>query len=105
MFPALAPEYQVIQKNGKFLCQKKQGPCIICKNVQRDQSDQDKAKGKRDAVGQDPSGYWRSRPIAPATSAMRQEKPHSLSYQASTRTVRLPTTFVWSGAKIDECVV
>ncbi len=42
------------------------------------------------------------RPIAPATSAMRQEKPHSLSYQASTRTVRPPTTLVWSGAKIDE---
>jgi len=36
---------------------------------------------------------------------MRQEKPHSLSYQASTRTVRLPTTLVWSGAKIDEWVV
>jgi hypothetical protein len=35
-----------------------------------------------------------SRPIAAATSAMRQEKPHSLSYQASTRTVRPPTTLV-----------
>jgi uncharacterized protein len=49
-------------------------------------------------------------PSRPATSAMRHEKPHSrrkapLSYHASTRTVRLPTTLVWSGAKIDECGV
>ena len=44
------------------------------------------------------------RPIAVATSAIRHEKPHSLSYHASTRTWR-PTTLVWSGAKIDECVV
>ena len=35
-----------------------------------------------------------SLPIAEATSAMRHEKPHSLSYQASTRTVRPPTTLV-----------
>ena len=35
-----------------------------------------------------------SLPIAEATSAMRQEKPHSLSYHASTRTVRPPTTLV-----------
>lgn len=35
-----------------------------------------------------------NRPIAAATSAMRHEKPHSLSYHASTRTVRRPTTLV-----------
>ena len=36
---------------------------------------------------------------------MRAEKPHSLSYHASTRTVRPPTTLVWSGAKMAENVV
>ena len=40
-----------------------------------------------------------------ATSAILHEKAHSLSYQAKTRTVYLPTTFVCSGAKIQECVV
>jgi hypothetical protein len=41
-----------------------------------------------------PRCQCRMRPMAPATSAMRAEKPHSLSYQASTRTVRPPTTLV-----------
>ena len=43
--------------------------------------------------------------MATATSAIRTEKAHSLSYQASTRTIRLPTTRVWSGAKIELCSV
>ena len=34
------------------------------------------------------------RPIAAATSAIRTEKAHSLSYHASTRTSLFPTTFV-----------
>ncbi len=46
-----------------------------------------------------------SRPMAAATSAIRAEKPHSLSYHDSTRTMRRPTTRVWSGAKIEDCVV
>jgi len=51
------------------------------------------------------------RPIWAATSAMRTEKPHSLSYHASTRTVLPqpavgpPMTLVWSGAKIELCGV
>ena len=40
--------------------------------------------------------------MATAVSAMRFEKPHSLSYQASTRT-RVPSiTLVWSMWKVDE---
>ena len=35
-----------------------------------------------------------NRPIVLATSAIRAEKPHSLSYHAKTRTVRPPTTLV-----------
>ena len=43
-----------------------------------------------------------SLPIATAVSAMRLEKPHSLSYQLMTET-RLPSiTLVWSSAKLDE---
>lgn len=45
------------------------------------------------------------RPMVPAKSAIRAEKPHSLSYHANTRTVRPPTTFVWSGAKMQDSVV
>ncbi len=37
-----------------------------------------------------------------AVSAMRVEKPHSLSYQLSTRAMRPPTTWVWGRAKVDE---
>lgn len=46
-----------------------------------------------------------SRPIVAATSAIRAENPHSLSYHANTRTVLPPTTFVWSGAKMQLWVV
>lgn len=38
--------------------------------------------------------FAQSRPMAEATSAIRHENPHSLSYQARTRTVRPPTTLV-----------
>jgi hypothetical protein len=42
-------------------------------------------------------------PIATAVSAMRLEKPHSLSYQDITRT-KLPfCTLVWSMWNVDEC--
>ena len=44
-----------------------------------------------------------SLPIATALSAMRFEKPHSLSYQDSTRTKVPSMTLTWSIAKIDEC--
>ena len=40
------------------------------------------------------AGY-NSLPIAVAVSAMRLEKPHSLSYQASTRTSLPSTICVW----------
>src|SRR5262249_32065308 len=41
--------------------------------------------------------------IATAVSAMRLEKPHSLSYQLITRT-RLPfITLVWSMCSVEEC--
>lgn len=97
-----APEYQIFAQIKDFTGQKDQNPPAIGEEVKQNQHDQNGAKRQGDTVGQDPSGYWRSRPMAPATSAIRQEKPHSLSYQASTRTVRPPTTLVWSGAKIDE---
>jgi UTP--glucose-1-phosphate uridylyltransferase len=41
-------------------------------------------------------------PIATAISAMRLEKPHSLSYQAITETKLPSITLVWSSAKEDE---
>src|SRR6185503_863444 len=41
-------------------------------------------------------------PMATAVSAMRLEKPHSLSYQATTRTKLPPSTLVWSIAKVAE---
>ena len=44
-----------------------------------------------------------SLPIATAVSAMRLEKPHSLSYQDITRTKVPPMTLVWSMWKTDEC--
>src|ERR1700733_13117647 len=48
-------------------------------------------------------GRQPSLPIATAVSAMRLEKPHSLSYHDSTRT-RVPSiTLVWSMWKIEEC--
>src|SRR5213076_3509397 len=42
-------------------------------------------------------------PIATAVSAMRLEKPHSLSYQATMRTNVPPSTLVWSMPKVAEC--
>ena len=42
-------------------------------------------------------------PIATAVSAMRFEKPHSLSYQAITRTSVPFITLVWSMWTVDEC--
>ena len=41
--------------------------------------------------------------IATAVSAMRFEKPHSLSYQDITRTSVPSMTLVWSMWKVDEC--
>ena len=53
--------------------------------------------------GHDETSSYSSLPIATAVSAMRFEKPHSLSYQAITRT-KLPfCTLVWSMWKVDEC--
>jgi len=46
-----------------------------------------------------------SRPMATATSAIRAENAHSLSYHARTRTSRPPMTLVCSGAKMLECSV
>src|SRR6516165_7898001 len=43
-----------------------------------------------------------SLPIATAVSAMRLEKPHSLSYQLMTRTSVPSMTLVWSMWKVDE---
>ena len=40
---------------------------------------------------------------ATAVSAMRLEKPHSLSYQVRMRTKLPSMTFAWLIAKIDEC--
>src|SRR5258707_7029168 len=42
-------------------------------------------------------------PIATAVSAMRLEKPHSLSYHDITRTSVPFCTLVWSMWKVDEC--
>src|SRR5260370_15282351 len=42
-------------------------------------------------------------PIATAVSAMRLEKPHSLSYHAITRTSVPFCTLVWSMWKVAEC--
>ena len=42
-------------------------------------------------------------PIATAVSAMRLEKPHSLSYQDITRTSVPFNTLVWSIWKVEEC--
>src|SRR5262249_20945138 len=44
-----------------------------------------------------------SLPIATAVSAMRLEKPHSLSYQDITRTSVPSMTLVWSMWKIELC--
>ena len=53
------------------------------------------ASGARDA--------YSSFPIATAVSAMRLEKPHSLSYHDITRTSVPFCTLVWSMWKVDEC--
>src|SRR5690606_36276161 len=44
-----------------------------------------------------------SLPKATAVSAMRLEKPHSLSYQDSTDTKLPSITLVWSSATVEEC--
>src|SRR6478735_4252090 len=41
-------------------------------------------------------------PMATAVSLMRFEKPHSLSYQDSTRTNLSSMTLVWSRAKVED---
>jgi len=51
------------------------------------------------------SCVYGSLPIATAVSAMRQEKPHSLSYQLSMRTRLPPITVVCKEAKLAECVL
>ncbi len=80
--------------------------------IQHKETDNKQAKPDRDGVChacnlvQVRAGCnYCKRPIVPATSAIRAEKPHSLSYHASTRTVRPPTTLVWSGAKMQDSVV
>jgi len=98
----LAPEHQIFRQVDDFTGQKQQDPPAIGEEVRKGGGQDQAAKDQRKAVCHDASGYCRSRPMAAATSAIRDEKPHSLSYQASTRTVRPPTTLVWSGAKIDE---
>jgi len=50
----------------------------------------------------DPAGYQFSAPIATAVSLIRFEKPHSLSYQDSTRQSVPPITLVWSMWKTEE---
>src|SRR5216683_2361918 len=51
-----------------------------------------------------PTGItYSSLPIATAVSAMRLEKPHSLSYQATMRTNVPPRTLVWSMPNVAEC--
>ena len=89
-----APEGQIFHEIGQFAQRKDQRRALIQGNIAKNGGDDYGNKNNGNAVGHDPSGYWRSRPITPATSAMRQEKPHSLSYQARTRTVRPPTTLV-----------
>ena len=44
-----------------------------------------------------------SLPIATAVSAMRLEKPHSLSYQVRIEHIVPSITLVWSMWKIEEC--
>jgi len=44
-----------------------------------------------------------SLPMATAVSAMRLEKPHSLSYHARMRTMVPSSTLVWSMWNTDEC--
>src|SRR5262245_26185338 len=63
-----------------------------------------------DAVKRSKSGHGPLRsdrqsnlPIATAVSAMRLEKPHSLSYQDITRTSVPLMTLVWSMWNVDEC--
>src|SRR6202171_2108666 len=48
-------------------------------------------------------GTYSSFPIATAVSAMRLEKPHSLSYHAITRTSVPFCTLVWSMWNVAEC--
>ena len=48
-------------------------------------------------------GLYSALPIATAVSAMRFEKPHSLSYQDSTRTKVPSITLVWSMWNVAEC--
>src|ERR1700733_6517694 len=64
-------------------------------------------RGKTEVAGTGPAMtaflFYSSFPIATAVSAMRFEKPHSLSYQDITRTSVPFCTLVWSMCKVDEC--
>ena len=53
-------------------------------------------------AGRDEAAAQMSLPIAEAVSAMRLEKPHSLSYQDMTRTKLPSITLVWSSAKVED---
>ncbi len=71
-------------------------------------ADQDPFAGKLGVVQNWKRREWRcpchpSFPIATAVSAIRFEKPHSLSYQDTTRTSVPSMTRVWSTWKMDEC--
>src|SRR5580704_5929774 len=77
----------------------------------RQRMDDDDGRGFRSA-GVRPARRMRARgprsgqAIAPkwaATSTMRLEKPHSLSYHDRTRTKRLSSTWVWVTSKVELC--
>ncbi|MBP6735934.1 MAG: hypothetical protein KA139_00750, partial [Rhodobacteraceae bacterium] len=75
-----APEGQIFHEIGQFSQREDQSRAAVQGDIGKDGRNDGCGKNKSNAVGHDPSGYCRSRPITPATSAMRQEKPHSLSY-------------------------
>ena len=105
---SLPPERHPFDQVHELSCQVNEvfRPVEGCINDNR--TDDGDAKKKGDGIGQgmapaihpDMTGAGGPRkaqpswPIATATSAMRTEKAHSLSYHPSTRTVRPATTIV-----------
>ena len=63
----------------------------------------DEAARESRALEAGTTNEYSSFPIATAVSAMRLEKPHSLSYHAITRTSVPFCTLVWSMWKVEEC--
>src|ERR1700734_3766666 len=84
--------------------------CIASLERQRGDDDQDNQRRTlRNASARPPPAFAGvtqnpqvSFAIATAVSAIRLEKPHSLSYQDSTRTKLPSITLVWSRAKIED---